>query len=243
MITKVVIYLAVLALSSFALSQRPEGASTNSSPSHSQLPDAPVPRSGRIPEMSDWRGDPSSAEQEPDALPQTKRILGVVPNFRSVDADTKLRPQTVKEKFSTGLEDSFDYSFLSFSSLRRLEPPRPRTVIPRFGRELPVSGAITGTHLPIKQMKIFGWNLSFLQFSMRMIVITPSVTVGYSNVRGIALSRALFVTRNDGGNVDCQRGRDRGSRYCCWHIVCVLPGRIPYLDEDRSTLADKYCLG
>src|ERR1700691_1053896 len=101
MITKVVIYLAILALPSFALSQGPEGPAANSSPSSSQLPDAPVPRSGRIPEISDRRADSSSAEQDPDALPQTKRILGVVPNFRSVDADTKLRPQTVKEKFST----------------------------------------------------------------------------------------------------------------------------------------------
>src|SRR5271168_904876 len=112
MIMKVVIYLAILALPCFALSQGSEGA--NSSPSSSQFPDAPVPRSGRIPGISDRRADPSSAEQEPDALPQTKRILGVVPNFRSVDADTKLRPQTVKEKFSTGLQDSFDYSSFIF---------------------------------------------------------------------------------------------------------------------------------
>ncbi len=41
---------------------------------------------------------------------QTKRILGVIPNFRSVSANQKLPPQTPKEKFITATEDSFDYS-------------------------------------------------------------------------------------------------------------------------------------
>ena len=42
--------------------------------------------------------------------PQTKRILGIIPNFRSVSTDEKLPPQTVKEKFLTATDDSFDYS-------------------------------------------------------------------------------------------------------------------------------------
>jgi hypothetical protein len=41
---------------------------------------------------------------------QTKRILGVIPNFRAVSTTKKLPPQTVKEKFTTATEDSFDYS-------------------------------------------------------------------------------------------------------------------------------------
>ncbi len=41
---------------------------------------------------------------------QTKRILGIIPNFRSVSANQKLPPQTPKEKFITATEDSFDYS-------------------------------------------------------------------------------------------------------------------------------------
>lgn len=45
---------------------------------------------------------------------QTKRILGIIPNFRSVSADTKLPPQTVKEKFKGATEDSFDYSSFVF---------------------------------------------------------------------------------------------------------------------------------
>jgi hypothetical protein len=45
---------------------------------------------------------------------QTKRILGIVPNFRSVSANAKLPPQTVKDKFIGTLEDSFDYSSFIF---------------------------------------------------------------------------------------------------------------------------------
>jgi len=41
---------------------------------------------------------------------QTKRILGIVPNFRAVSADEKLPPETIKEKFIDATEDSFDYS-------------------------------------------------------------------------------------------------------------------------------------
>ena len=41
---------------------------------------------------------------------QTKRILYVVPNFRSVSVDVILPPQTPKQKFILMLQDSFDYS-------------------------------------------------------------------------------------------------------------------------------------
>jgi hypothetical protein len=45
---------------------------------------------------------------------QTKRILYIVPNFRSVSADQHLPPQRVKEKFKTASLDSFDYSSVIF---------------------------------------------------------------------------------------------------------------------------------
>jgi len=41
---------------------------------------------------------------------QTKRILYIIPNFRSVSANQHLPPQSVKEKFVTASQDSFDYS-------------------------------------------------------------------------------------------------------------------------------------
>jgi hypothetical protein len=45
---------------------------------------------------------------------QTKRILGIIPNFRSVSPDVVLPPQTAKEKFTIGLQDTFDYSNFIF---------------------------------------------------------------------------------------------------------------------------------
>ncbi len=58
-----------------------------------------------------------TAAREPAAVPpanpsdprQTKRILGVIPNFRSVSADEHLPPQSVKDKFVAAGHDSFDY--------------------------------------------------------------------------------------------------------------------------------------
>ena len=41
---------------------------------------------------------------------QTKRILGIIPNFRSVGVDVKLPPISTHDKFKLMLEDSFDYS-------------------------------------------------------------------------------------------------------------------------------------
>jgi hypothetical protein len=41
---------------------------------------------------------------------QTKRILGIMPNFRSVSADIKLPPLSAKDKFIIAGKDTFDYS-------------------------------------------------------------------------------------------------------------------------------------
>lgn len=41
---------------------------------------------------------------------QPKRILWIIPNYRSVSADTQLPPLTLKTKFWLATEDSFDYS-------------------------------------------------------------------------------------------------------------------------------------
>jgi hypothetical protein len=46
----------------------------------------------------------------PNGTKQTKRVLGIVPNFSSVSADLKLPPQTPKEKFTLAAKNSFDYS-------------------------------------------------------------------------------------------------------------------------------------
>jgi hypothetical protein len=55
---------------------------------------------------------PASATQTDQSATQTKRILGIIPNFRSVSANVKLPPQSPKQKFFTATQDSFDYSAL-----------------------------------------------------------------------------------------------------------------------------------
>src|SRR5579862_8713540 len=45
---------------------------------------------------------------------QPNRILGIIPNFRAVSADTQLPPLSVKGKFALAAKGNFDYtSFLT----------------------------------------------------------------------------------------------------------------------------------
>ena len=66
------------------------------------LPDAPQAVPQQQAQNQQTPGD--------ERLPQTKRILGIIPNFRAVSTDEKLPAQTTKEKFITATQDSFDYS-------------------------------------------------------------------------------------------------------------------------------------
>jgi hypothetical protein len=93
-------WIVLLALAMPAIAQEtpssPPTSTTDSSSttsSTSTLPDNPNPNSG-----TDMTGK------------QTKRILYVIPNFRSVSVDVILPPQSPKEKVMLMLQDSFDYS-------------------------------------------------------------------------------------------------------------------------------------
>ncbi|HEY0162937.1 MAG TPA: hypothetical protein VGB69_09685 [Edaphobacter sp.] len=53
----------------------------------------------------------SSSQNSVPAQPQqTRRILGIMPNFSAVSADVHLPPQSPKEKFIMAAKNSFDYS-------------------------------------------------------------------------------------------------------------------------------------
>src|SRR6202030_2147707 len=52
---------------------------------------------------------PTRLKDDPQAK-QHKRILGIIPNYRSVSANTQLPPLAVKDKFWLATQDSFDYS-------------------------------------------------------------------------------------------------------------------------------------
>jgi hypothetical protein len=48
---------------------------------------------------------------------QTKRILFIIPNYRSVSANAHLPPQSAKEKFWLATQDSFDYSAFIYEGI------------------------------------------------------------------------------------------------------------------------------
>jgi hypothetical protein len=77
--------------------------------------------------------DAPSANQDPGEGVQTKRILGIIPNFRAVSVDTHLPPQTPKEKFVGFAKDSFDYSsFIWIGALAGVSQLNNST--PEFGQ-------------------------------------------------------------------------------------------------------------
>lgn len=97
---------ALLCLSSFALPATSRGQDLT----RAALPDSP--------DVLLQGGDTVTRAQTSDDTPhQTKRILGIIPNFRAVSADTQLPPQSVKDKFITASQDSFDYSAVIFVGL------------------------------------------------------------------------------------------------------------------------------
>jgi len=78
-------------------------------------PNAPSPAAGesKVPEKTIPQASSSApAAQSPgNAEPQqTKRIMGVLPNFGAVSAHTQLPPLSTREKFKLATEDSVDYS-------------------------------------------------------------------------------------------------------------------------------------
>ena len=84
-----------------------------------ELPDAPSafqdPQGPQSSQSAQTPKAPSQQATDPDIVSpngtkQTKRVLGIVPNFSSVSADTKLPPQTAKEKLTLAAKNSFDYS-------------------------------------------------------------------------------------------------------------------------------------
>lgn len=159
-------------------------ASSFSGSDEAALPDAPAAQSA------------SSSTDQTNG--QTKRILGIIPNFRAVSSDKHLPPQSVKEKFVTATEDSFDYSAIvvpaavaGYSYLRNSTP--------EFG----TGGVGYGRYL---------WHTVVDQTSENYMVefFVPAATHedtrfytlgrgGFFTRTGYALSRVV-VTRSDAGN-------------------------------------------
>lgn len=160
-----------------------------------QQPDAPAP-SPATPSVTASRAPDSQAPGEQTGQ-QTKRILGIVPNFRAVSADTKLPPQTVKDKFMDATHDSFDYSSI-FIPAALAGYSMARDSDPEF-------------HQGAAGYARYFWHAAVDQTSENYMVefIVPVVTRedtryytlghgGFWHRTGYALSRAV-VTRSDAG--------------------------------------------
>ena len=133
------------------------------------------------------------AEEHQD--PQTKRILYIFPNFRSVSSSAHLPAQTTKEKLVTAAQDSFDYSaFVVPAGLAGIDDATRST--PEFGH----GGKAYGRYL---------WHAYTDQTIENMMVefIVPTITHedtryytlghgGFPKRAGYAISR-VFVTRTD----------------------------------------------
>jgi len=92
---------------------------SNSSSAALSLPDAPGTADGSVaPANATQPLDFLHSGDDPNGSPddqykegqQTKRILFIIPNFRSVSVDAKLAPLSKKEKLKLAFSDSFDYS-------------------------------------------------------------------------------------------------------------------------------------
>jgi hypothetical protein len=90
--------------------------------SANELPDSP----GYLLQSQTPQTDPTPTTVQttnPDAVSpngnhQTKRVLGLVPNFRTVSADIKLPPMSPKDKFIIAGKDTFDYSALFVAGIQ-----------------------------------------------------------------------------------------------------------------------------
>jgi hypothetical protein len=128
---------------------------------------------------------------------QTKRILGIIPNFRAVSANQKLPPESVKDKFVGATQDSFDYSSIFFPAIIAVYNMDQRTT-PEF-------------HEGAAGFARYFWHSAVDQTSENYFVefIFPTITRedpryytlghgGFLKRTGYALSRAV-MTRSDSG--------------------------------------------
>jgi hypothetical protein len=97
----VVIAISVVSCTPSALPQTTSSPGSAVAPADVTLPDDPSASKAEVRPIV----DPSTAEGE-----QTKRICGIIPNFRSVSVDAKLPPLSAGSKFKLMFHDSFDYS-------------------------------------------------------------------------------------------------------------------------------------
>jgi hypothetical protein len=147
--------------------------------------------------------DATGANQETGEGQQTKRILGIIPNFRAVSVDIHLPPQTPKEKFVGFAKDSFDYSsFIWIGALAGVAQLKNST--PEFGQGAAGFGRYYW-HSFVDQADENLWVEFLLPVAARQdpryYTLGRRTVNGYNGPlkrAGYAVSR-LFITRTDSG--------------------------------------------
>jgi hypothetical protein len=178
--------------------QAPAGQSQTIPQPATQAAAAPPPSSstsGSAPQTQ-----PVQNSQEDASGQQTKRILGIIPNFRAVSVDVKLPPETIKEKFIDATEDSFDYSAIFIPAVLAAYNMGLRAT-PEF-------------HQGAAGYARYFWHSAVDQTSENYMVefIFPTVTHedaryytlgrgGFFRRTGYALSRAVITRSNSGAEV------------------------------------------
>jgi len=99
------------------------GAVTGSNIAIAEFPDSPdalpasssssAPQTDTVASADDLTANNTEAKP----LPQPKRILGIMPNYRAVSAGVKPPPATPRQAFSIATRQSFDYSAFVFVGL------------------------------------------------------------------------------------------------------------------------------
>ena len=174
-------------------------ASTTAIPAPDPAPQS-APAAPQSSSTSTPQNQPAQSTQGESSGQQTKRILGIVPNFRAVSADTKLPPETVKEKFMDATEDSFDYSSIFIPA-----------VVAGYNME---KRATPEFHQGAAGYARYFWHSAVDQTSENYMVefIFPTVTHedsryytlghgGFAKRTGYALSRAVVTRTNSGAEV------------------------------------------
>jgi hypothetical protein len=81
----------------------------------SRQPDSTTNEKSSLPESTTPQTSPADANNPSDQIgQQPKRILGIIPNYRAVSANTHLPPLDLKQKFWLATQDTFDYSDFIF---------------------------------------------------------------------------------------------------------------------------------
>jgi hypothetical protein len=162
-----------------------QASASQAAPAASSDPQAPSPS------PTDTSPPDSSGGQ------QTKRILGIVPNFQAVSANTNLPPLTLKQKFWLATQGTFDYSsFISVAMQAAIEQttntyPEFHQGAAGYGRyywhtfaDAGIENYMTGAIFP-----------SFTHEDPRYYTLYRG---GFFRRTGYAISR-LWITKNDKG--------------------------------------------